>query len=326
VTLDDVERLLDSKSTKELFGDDPQSAARPYLAACHPDANLGDQARAARLFKAIQSRLAAAIAPPLAIKSPQRTYTLTELLATGDVADVHLAEAGGQRYLFKVSRIHGGAALLTNEQRVLSRLLPTAYRESPMFPRLLPRFIESFPIRDRFQKRANVFLYEPDLFTFVQVKARHPHGVDGRHVAWMFNRLLQLLGFVHEQGIVHGAVLPSHILVRPSDHGCPVIGWGHAVEIGTPIGSISAAYRDWYPPEVLAKRPATPATDIYMAAKAAMYVASPALPPTLKTFLRSCLFAAPRMRPDNAVKLYHEFQDALRSVYGERRFVEFSMT
>ena len=52
-------------------------------------------------------------------------------------------------------------------------------------------------------------------------RAAYPDGVDPRDVAWMWRRLLVALGLAHRAGVVHGAVLPEHVLIsRPSTAWC----------------------------------------------------------------------------------------------------------
>lgn len=53
----------------------------------------------------------------------------------------------------------------------------------------------------------------------------NPQGVDPRHVVWMWRRILDILGFAHSIGWVHGDVHPGHLLVHPADHGVLLIGW-----------------------------------------------------------------------------------------------------
>ena len=54
--------------------------------------------------------------------------------------------------------------------------------------------------------------------------------INSRHLVWIFNRLLTVLGFVHGLGVTHGAVLPEHILIRKRDHALMLIDWSYAVK------------------------------------------------------------------------------------------------
>ena len=54
-------------------------------------------------------------------------------------------------------------------------------------------------------------------------------GVDPRDAAWMWRRLLVALGFAHRAGVLHGAVLPEHVLIHPGEHGLVLVDWCYSV-------------------------------------------------------------------------------------------------
>jgi serine/threonine protein kinase len=332
LTLDEVERLLAEFSTPaDLFA---QVAYRKLALATHPDRHPGDP-RAVALFKRIEDLYDQHRAPGPTVRSPKRTYALDHLLAAGDVADVYLAAqdsatALGAGYVVKVSRVPGGDTLLDRERKSLTTLLTAA--GDATYRKYLPTLAESFPVFDSFPRRVNVFLYEPGFYTLDEVHARHPV-LDPRHLAWVFKRLLTALGFAHREKVIHGAVLPPHVLIYPASHGLQLIGWGQSVDNGCPLAAAATRYQDWYPPEVSKKEPATPATDLFLAARCIADLAGggPAgpipdsVPAPFARFLRACLLDGPRMRPDNAWTLLDEFEEMLGQLYGPPRFHELSM-
>jgi hypothetical protein len=276
--------------------------------------------------------LPAATEPSVSVTSPKRTYTLRGLLAVGDAADVHLAAAGESLYTLKASRIPEGRLLLEREHKVLASLLTTA--GDTTYHKYLPTLAESFPVSDRFAKRINVFLHEPGFFSLEQVHEQHP-ALDGRHLAWVFKRLLTVLGFCHGRGTLHGAVLPCHVMLHAANHGLQLVGWGQSAPAGQPLAAVSTRYRDWYPPEVWKKQPATPATDLFLAARCLVYLAGgdpvadrmpDAVPVLMQRFVRTCLLHGVRMRPDDAWKLHDEFDELLRGLYGPPKFHSLIMT
>jgi hypothetical protein len=260
---------------------------------------------------------------PVLVPGQERTYTLRKLLAVGDAADIHLAEADGVDYALKVSRVPGGDALLDNERVVLDDLLRAA--EGTTYRAYLPALVESFPLKDEFPKRVNCFLHEPGFFTLEQVHERHP-GLDGRHLGWIFNRLLTVLGFCGRRGVVHAAVLPCHVLIHPAGHGLRLVGWGESARVGQRIRHVPTRYRDWYPPEVPNRAPASPATDIFLAARCVTWLAGAGGPPeSMRRFLAACLMPGARMRQGDAWKLMDEFGDLLRQLYGPPAFHDLEM-
>jgi serine/threonine protein kinase len=269
-------------------------------------------------------------APAVAADGSGRAYTLVEHLAEGDAADLHLAqgdEAAGY-FILKASRIPGGRVFLDQERRTLAALLSRA--GATTYRQYLPDLIQSFPMEDGGPGRVNVFRYEPGFYTLEQVHERHP-AFEGRHLAWIFKRLLTVLGFCHGAGTLHGAVLPCHVMLHAAAHGLRLVGWGQSVERGRPIAVVPTRYRDWYPPEVLQRRPASPATDLFLAARCLIHLAggSPpgaALPEPMRRFLRTCLLERPGMRPQDAWGLLDEFDVLLRRLYGPPQFLPLVMT
>lgn len=258
----------------------------------------------------------------------------------GDTSDVYRCTmerngSAGEGFI-KVARHPGMNALLEHEVSVLRHLV--ADQDGATFHRYLPTLVESFTIQgDDGERRASVFDEPYTLYSFEDVRAAYPGGVDVRTAMWMWRRMLEILGYVRERGVVHGAVLPSHLLIEPENHGLALVGWTHAVHPDSAkehVATISSKYRDWYPPEVLKKLPATPATDLYLAARSMIYILGgdpvtgtfpSTVPRVLKGFLRSCLIASPHRRPQDAWEFYDELDEALRELYGPPRFHPFTM-
>jgi len=269
----------------------------------------------------------------------QHGYTLLRLLASGDVADIHLAATADEfstatesLHLLKVARGPEGNAHLDIERKNLTKLLDTA--GSTTYRKYLPALVDSLPTTDRCQQRSNVFQWEPGFHTLEQVHEQHP-ALDGRHLAWIFNRLLTVLGFSHRQNILHGAVLPCHALIHAAGHGLKLVGWGQSVVVGQRIRSVPARYQEWYPAEVQHHRPASPETDLFLAARCLVYLAGgdlrtnripDAVPPPVQRFLQTCLLESARMRPNDAWTLMEDFDELLHGLYGPPKFHELTLT
>ena len=154
-------------------------------------------------------------------------------------------------------------------------------------------------------------------------------------MAWIFKRLLTVLGFCHRRNIVHGAVLPCHVLIHSAGHGLKLVGWGRSRTTGRRLAAGPTRFRDWYPPEVRHRRPAGPATDLFLAARCLVYLAGgdpvtnrmpDAVPPPMWQFVRTCLLDSAAMRPDNAWAVLKDFDDLLRAIYGPPKFHELTLT
>lgn len=264
------------------------------------------------------------------VTSPERTYYLERRLAAGDVCDVHYAATDAGAQVLKIPSTRHANSLLIKERVILRQL--QAAPDSDVYGRYLPTPGESFSLDDRL---VSTFAWREGHWTANDIIERFPGGLEGRHVAWMFNRTLEILGFVHQQGWVHGAVLPPHLLFNAERHGIQLIGWIHAERAGKPIRYASRRYKAWYPLECKRRRPATAATDIYLAAKSMIFLAGgdplsnrlPAsLPHELREFLLACVADSPYQRPQDAWTLHADFKELLTDVYGAPHFVRLHMS
>jgi serine/threonine protein kinase len=201
----------------------------------------------------------------------------------------------------------------------------------PGYRAYAPRLIESFTHEDPatgVRRAANVLARQRGFVSLAEVARAYPRGVDPRDAAWMWRRLLAGLGWAHRAGIVHGAVLPPHVLIHPAEHGLVLVDWCYSVATipaGGRIPALVAAYRSEYPPEVPSKEAAGPATDIYLATRTMRGLIGENAPAAMRRFADGCLYAAPRMRPQDAWKLLAELDELLEHLYGPRRFREFAM-
>jgi len=270
------------------------------------------------------------------VRSP---YTPVQLLASGEVADLYLATGTEGPwsdavipYLLKVARNPDGNAHLHNERKVLTRLRGAAGHTT--YQKYLPHLVDSFIAAGPFQRRINAYPFEPGFFTLEQVHEQHP-ALDGRHLAWIFKRLLTVLGFCHQQHTIHGAIVPSHVLIHAASHGLQLVGWGRSVAPGQRLRSVPVPYRDWYPPELHDMRPADLTTDLFLAARCLVYLAGgdpvtnwmpDTVPLPMQQFVGTCLLESARMRPDDAWSLLEDFDDLLQGLYGPPRFWKLTLS
>lgn len=256
------------------------------------------------------------------------TYLVERHLASGDLSNVYRAVQNGRSCILKVPREPDVDRMLLKEQRVLRQLFDADGGDT--YAKYLPRPVETFISQQR--QLVSVFEDRQGVFTAEDIRRQFADGVEARHLAWMLNRTLEVLGFVHSQGWVHGAVLPCHLLFDVENHGLQLAGWTHAERIGQRLKSGSTKYRRWYPPECLRRQPVTPSVDIYLAAKSIISLAGgdPAtnsipkhLPGGFRRFLKSCVLDSVRMRPQDAWELRDDLADVLESIYGPPRFHAF---
>src|SRR5512139_541725 len=296
-----LEQLRRARTPADLFGTDPAEAARVYRRLArilHPDASGG---RTTHAFAELAGRWRAygrpgsdAPASEGVISTRDHEYMLGPRRTRGDLADLfpvtvrrlrspRPTSGGGVAAepvaLLKLPRDPRDNDLLEREAVALRQLPKDG--DGRYLP-YVPRLIESLRHRDEAtgeRRVANVVATADGFFSLAEVRAAHPDGVDPRDAAWMWRRLLVALGFSHRAGVLHGAVLPEHVLIHPEQHGLVLVDWCYSVPgcyAGTdPSGRVPAMvdrYAGWYPDEVPGRRRASPATDLAMAARCLLYL------------------------------------------------------
>ena len=270
MNLDELDRLL-AKPAEAIFGDDPDSNLKRLLRWCHPDKfeyKSDDAARAVAIFQQFNAKHASLTASVI-INSKKRSYEVSaDPLHKGDIADYFTTK---DELLLKITRRETTNSLMEQEARVCRSIREDCHEKVRQY---IPKILDQFLIRQRSRPKrtCTVFEYNSELVSIANVLDKYPNGVGPRHVAWIYNRLLTTMAITHDAGWVHGAILPRHFLVLNRNHGGVLIEWIHSVKIGDVIKTISKGNSDFYAPEVLKKRPATPETDIYMSARLMLHI------------------------------------------------------
>ncbi len=368
--LDQLSALLArARSAEEIFGQLAGTRAEMFEAArrtfrhmakvLHPDSyqRASEVDRADAAFKKLmrfweQARMSiengtyAATADrfaPFTLRTRKALYTVERLIAYGDLCAVYAgntALANGQRrVLLKIPIKPENNDLITNEARILKHL--QASKEYAKLCHFVTQLVDTFSYQEESSgmvRQVNVCAYMEGLFSLKEVRAAYAQGVDARDMAWIWRRLLVALGLAHANNVLHGAVLPTHVLIHPQQHGVVLIDWSYAVldpgETGERVSAISSAYRDWYPPEVFARETPTPGLDIAMAARCMIDLLGGdprqcTLPETvpwqIRNHLNGCMLAAPQMRPQDVHLVLKEFDNLIERLWGPRVFREFAM-
>lgn len=69
------------------------------------------------------------------------------------------------------------------------------------------------------------FVPGPTLGQVLEKKA-YRKGLDPEHVAWITDRLLNILKYLHFSGVVHGDVKPQNVIIQPNDHTAVLVDYG----------------------------------------------------------------------------------------------------
>jgi hypothetical protein len=293
----------------DLFGRDGADAYRRLARLTHPDSHPGDS-RAASAFTR------------LATLWQQHRDGHGQLVARGDIANLY--QAGPS--LLKVPRDPADNDLMRAETLALATLRT---RVAPAWAAYFPAPVRAQRQRDPgsgTERWANMIGLLDGFRTLAEVHAAYPGGVDPRDAAWMWRRLLVAVGAAHRAGLIHGAILPEHVMIHPAEHGLVLVDWCYSSRPpGGRVRAVVERYLDWYPPEVLAGGAAGPDLDIWLATRCMTELVGPWMPPRMAAFARGCLLASPRRRPGDAWQLLAEFDELLERLYGPRRFRPFAM-
>lgn len=342
-----IETLLAAKRPEDVFGELPTDCGKAwaklkglYLEAVkqvHPDRNHDPRAEEAfktlqRLYDVAKRSVKAgnygkgnAIVDEIVITTKRRSYKVTDLFTQGDVSNIYKGSSDNEPVYVKITRSARDNDLMANEARALKSILGDKEFFDEAQP-YLPGYIETFGYRPggRGQARQATSFYVPEypLYTLEQVRRAYPEGIHPKDMAWMLRRLFMAIGFAHAKGLVHGAVLPCHVLIQPDMHGLVLIDWKAATET-EPIKVISKPWKSFYPEWVLNKEKAKFATDIYMAAECMRYVCGDQLRYSKR--IRAFFNGMQVRNTPKAWDLKDEFDELLENMWGPRRFRPFHM-
>ena len=276
---------------------------------------------------------AAAVAPsadarPVDVTVAGRTYRVGQRIAVGSRCVVYRCRVGHGEGTFKLARDAVSNGAVAREAEALRHLhaADPAGRHTPFVPTVVESF-GYFAHDGASPRHANVLRLHPDvrspaddLYTLAEVRAAYPAGLDARDMAWIWRRLLTVLGFAHQSGVSHGAVLPVHVLIGPADHKLVLIDWCAAAVPGRvplPVPpAVPAAYREW----VAVDRFATPAADVRAASRCMRDLLGPADPAVTRHLDR-----AGQGTSTDAWQLRDEFDRLIETLWGSRQFRPLTM-
>jgi hypothetical protein len=259
------------------------------------------------------------------------------LLARGEISDVFLATRARrltERVLIKVLRVSEDADLFAREWDVLGALQAGTAQGADHFSLRLPTPVARGDARFDDGRSASAIVVRSVAgfqHTLDDVRRAYPAGVDSRHAVWIWRRILELLGWVHRNGWVHGALLPQHVVLHARDHGAMLVGWSCAVRQGDRVPAVSTAHEQFYPPEVLDRAPATTVTDLTMSARSIAYALGAQdrgdlpkeVPAAIRELVEAC--ASGEIITEDAWRLKDLVADTAERAFGPPAFIPFEI-
>lgn len=248
----------------------------------------------------------------------------SSVFATGDFSTIHLGtDANGKRCLLKIAKRPETNTDLEREARVLEFFKTTAKLKEVSY--YMPRVLDLLRVDGRV---VMVERYDADLISVTQIGQAYPEGLNPQDAAWVARRVMALVSAADMGGLVHGAIVPDHVLVNKVSHNPMHIGWAHAVDPSVQrIEGIITRWREFYPPEVFEKKRPDQRSDIFMAARTIEYLLtgpdrtqyglSSNVPITLKNFLDKCTEEDPKKRFQSGGEALDELTKLIRKLWGK---------
>lgn len=334
---DRAKQVAEATTATEVVGPDDtgrKKRVRELSRFLHPDCwvtNPDEAALAQGAFARLQSLLAneAKVASgAFDITSRKRTYQVSGLAFQGTVANLYdcryLREPGDaalKQGLLKLPRSVRDNDLVQAEAATLKKIWATKRRRTAYFP----RFEDAFKYRDKATSVDRQALVTRRLDGFISLRDvldTYPDGLDARDVAWIWRRGLAAISLLNELDIVHGSIVPEHVLIHPVEHGVQLCGMVTAVPAGTVV-KLKVGRTSFYAPEILKKEEATTATDLYMFHKTMDRMLRHDSPRQLFSFIDGVCFERPGVRPQDPKALLGEYDELIGRLWGERKFRRF---
>lgn len=270
------------------------------------------------------------------IRSGTTVYRFKQTaFATGDFSVLYRGETGaGIKVIAKVSTTPTMNTWLERDALVLKKFT-TASAGDPLagVARFVPKLIETFLMEGEkgTRYRVNIMKDVPDLVSVADIVKAYPTGLETTQAVWIFRRILAQTLAASMAGVVHGAMVPDHILVDPYKREPMHIGWAHSIDApvqdGKRITHVIKRWRDLYPPEVFDKKVPDHRTDFYMASKTMIVLLGGdakrntlprAVPKSVGEVLLRSVEPSPARRPSDGVQLLDDFTRVIRAEWGVR--------
>jgi hypothetical protein len=327
--MEEMRSVLDEHIYSSLDDKDSARVARARLDAFHEEAM---QKAAKGLYSIDDYTMLLQPSGSRTIRVDGVTYAVGEKFHIGEHSSLYKGrmsiDQGSGGVVIRVANEPSDNPYLFNEIRILDLLHRSDVGYWKNIPFMLGRFIagERVGIVSRY--------FEGLTLTAIRANQLHVHGLDQRHVVWVLDRLLGLLGYAHSLGIIHGRIEPERIRVRPSNHNALLTGWGQAVYKPHTTGErVVPASGVFEAPEIRDGGEVGPWTDLYCLGKTMIWLigGNPetnempgTVEPKIRQFLLNMVRKNPKARPHDAWQLY-EAQNRLKDSLWERRFIHLNL-
>jgi hypothetical protein len=212
-------------------------------------------------------------------------------------------------------------------KKYLKREMNVIKRLRKLSPNIFVKYLPE-PVGDTYLEhgeQTNMFIKADGFYTLDEVIAQYPSGIEPEDLAWMGNRLFEVVAYANAYDVIHGCINTSNFLINPKTHGGMLIDWCYSVNRGKPIEMIVVSNESDYPPEVRSKNPATERTDSFMIGKTLLKLVEEGTDRKITGFLRSLTIDAYAYRPHGTYELMTKFKAIQFELFGNASFHSFTM-
>lgn len=224
----------------------------------HPDANADFQhlttlaAEAKDLAdKGLWPRLSPASMGPrkLQFQTPTGLWVVNEAVGDDDLSWYYRGREGKKEVLVEVVKSHRDNDLAQRAFDTATALRTTAGDPGrrKIYSKYIMPPVDSGKVvlhEDGSHRHVSVWKDRPQFRPLADIHQIHG-GLEMCHVAWIMNRVLEILGWAHLNGIVHGAPLIQHIVVDTEAHGAKLRQWGFSGKDGTRFPAYPTETKDF---------------------------------------------------------------------------------
>jgi serine/threonine protein kinase len=252
-------------------------------------------------------------------------YNISNTFIDDNFCRVHFGErispAGKMDVCLKISKNIDDNHLMINESQILSKCSHKS----------IPDLVERFISKDGYE--VNVIKRVPASYDLVKIKEKYPNGIPQEHVVWMMDRLLSVIGYLHTNGIIHGGIEPSNILITPHNHNATLIDYAFAIDDANDPDARYSGVNDFSAPEIDSDIVPHPSADMYSFGKTMEYIIGGnkgVYPSTVDKriirFISGFLEKDPSERSNDAWTSWHELKSLRKEIFGSgNQFLPFDI-
>ena len=286
-----------------------RAAFKALMVKYHPDKRGGDGERAKEISEAF-----AVLSNPKARSKYERDYKDSTGAVVGEYRILSKIAEGGFGCTYKAEHTTVGEPVCIKHCHNLDRfdeeiLIEEAKIMWELRHYSVPAVRGLLKMPDKKLALVMSYIPGPTLARVIEGVTEKGKRLDPEHVAWITERVLNALRYIHYQGVVHGDLKPHNVIIEPDKHLASVVDFGLA-KIKPNAKSGSKGYTAFFSaPEAVDGKTIIPESDMYSLGMTMIYALSgdaeclfrkevPAsTPEPMRAFIRKLIVRDPLSRP-----------------------------